>query len=206
METIRSAALLLSLTLGPACLAAQEAPDALLRNATNDYVAGLKEDSELAGDPSRSESLFKARMAPVFDFSRMTQLAMHRNWRLASARQQDRLTAEFKSVLLRAYSAAFASYRDCVITYKASHFDPRDTDATVRSEVKQCAKPHKLDYEMTRTPDGWRVYDIKLDGASIVTAHRGAFAARLHDSGVDGLIRTLAEKNRQSVALANGSM
>jgi phospholipid transport system substrate-binding protein len=109
METIRSAALLLSLTLGPACLAAQEAPDALLRNATNDYVAGLKEDSELAGDPSRSESLFKARMAPVFDFSRMTQLAMHRNWRLASARQQDRLTAEFKSVLLRAYSAAFAS-------------------------------------------------------------------------------------------------
>jgi phospholipid transport system substrate-binding protein len=76
----------------------------------------------------------------------------------------------------------------------------------VRSEVKQCAKPHKLDYEMTRTPDGWRVYDIKLDGASIVTAHRGAFAARLHDSGVDGLIRTLAEKNRQSVALANGSM
>jgi phospholipid transport system substrate-binding protein len=186
METIRRAALLLSLMLGSTSVAAQEAPDVRLKNATDD--------------------LFKARMAPAFDFSRMTQLAMARKWRLASARQQDRLTAEFKSVLLRTYSATLASYRDCAITYKASHFLPRDTDATVQSEVKQCARAHKLDYEMTRTPDGWKVYDVKLDGASLVTAYRATFTARLRDSGVDGLIRTLAEKNRQSVALAKGSM
>jgi phospholipid transport system substrate-binding protein len=107
---------------------------------------------------------------------------------------------------LRTYSAMLQGYRECVVTYQASHFDPRDTDATVRSEVKQCARAHKLDYEMTRTPDGWKVYDVKRDGVSLVTAYRETFAARLHDSGVDGLIRTLAEKNRQSVALARESM
>ncbi len=206
METIRSAALLLSLALASASFAAPEAPDARLRNATADYFAALKQDVELAGDPARVDDLFKARMAPAFDFSGMTQLAMKRNWRLASARQQERLTAEFRSVLLRTYSAMLAGYRDCVVTYQALHFDPRDTDATVHSEVKQCARAHKLDYEMTRTPDGWKVYDVKRDGVSLVTAYRDTFAARLHNSGVDGLIRTLAEKNRQSVALAKDSM
>jgi phospholipid transport system substrate-binding protein len=206
METIRRAALLLSLMLGSTSVAAQEAPDARLRNATNEFLSDLKQDAELANDPAKVDDLFKARMAPAFDFSRMTQLAMARKWRLASARQQDRLTAEFKSVLLRTYSSTLASYRDCAITYKASHFLPRDTDATVQSEVKQCARAHRLDYEMTRTPDGWKVYDVKLDGASLVTAYRATFTARLRDSGVDGLIRTLAEKNRQSVALAKGSM
>jgi phospholipid transport system substrate-binding protein len=206
METTRGAALLLALLFASASLAAPEAPDTLLKNATAEFIAGLKQDAELANDPSRVDDLFKARMAPAFDFSRMTQLAMKRHWRLASARQQDRLTVEFKSVLLRSYSATLAGYRDCAITYKASHFLPRDTDATVRSEVTQCARAHKLDYEMTRESDGWKVYDIKLDGVSLVTAYRGTFAAKLRDSGVDGLIHTLAEKNRQSVAMAKGSM
>jgi phospholipid transport system substrate-binding protein len=205
METIRSAALLLSLLFASASLAAKEAPDVLLRNATSEIQASLRQDAELANDPSKLDGLINAKVVPVFDFSRMAQLAMARNWRLASARQQDRLTAEFKAMLLRTYSATLASYRDKVITYKTSRFVPGDTDATVRSEVKQGAKVHKLDYEMTRTPEGWKVYDVKLNDISLVTAYRQGFTAKVRDSGVDGLIRALAEKNRQSIALAKGS-
>lgn len=205
METMRSAVLLLSLLFASASLAAQEAPDALLKNATSEVFASLKQDADLANDPSKLDSLIEAKVVPVFDFSRMTQLAMARSWRQATLRQQDRLTAEFKALLLRTYSATLASYRDQAVTYKASRFVPGDTDATVRSEVKQGAKVHKLDYEMTRTPDGWKVYDVKLNNISLVTSYREGFAAKVRDSGVDGLIRALAEKNRQSVALAKGS-
>ena len=198
--------LLASLSLAQASLAAPETPDVLLGNASAEFFSVLKQDADIAGDPSRVDNLFRARMAPAFDFSRMTQLAMRHNWRLASARQQERLTAEFTTALLRTYSSTLASYRDCTVTYRASHFEPRDTDATVRSEVKQCARAHKLDYEMTRTPDGWKVYDVKLDGVSLVTKHRETFTAQLRHGGVDGLIRALAAQNRQRVALAKDSM
>ena len=202
METIRSAALSLSLLFASVSLAAPQAPDVLLKNVTSEVFASMKQDAELANDPSRLDELVTAKVVPVFDFSRMTQLAMARNWRLASARQQDRLTAEFKAMLLRTYSATLVSYRDQPINYKASRFVPGDTDATVRSEVKHGAKVYKLDYEMTRTPDGWKVYDVKVDSVSLVTTYREGFTAKVREAGVDGLIRALAEKNRQSVALA----
>jgi len=207
-ETKQGATLLLwvSLSLAQPSLAAPETPEVLLSNASAEFFSVLRQDADLAGDPSRVDTLFKARIAPAFDFSRMTQLAMKHNWRIASVRQQERLTAEFTTALLRTYSSTLAGYRDCTVTYKALHFEPRDTDATVRSEVRQCAQAHKLDYEMTRTPDGWKVYDVKLDGMSLVTKHRETFAAQLRHSGVDGLIRALAEQNRQRVALAKDSM
>jgi phospholipid transport system substrate-binding protein len=205
MEAIRSAVLLLSLLFASSAPGAQDAPDGLLKTATSEVIASLKQDSELASDPSKLDGLIEAKVVPVFDFSRMTQLAMARNWRLASPQQQDRLTAEFKATLVRTYSATLAAYRDHAITYKVSRYVAGDTDATVRSEVKQGAKAHKLDYEMTRTPAGWKVYDVKLDGISLVTAYRDGFAARVRESGVDGLIRALSEKNRQSLASAKGS-
>lgn len=205
METIRNATLLLSLLFASVSLAAPEAPDLLLKNATSEVFASLRQDAELANDPSKLDGLVQTKVVPVFDFSRMTQLAMARIWRLATSRQRDRLTAEFQAMLVRTYSATLASYRDHAITYKASRFVPGDTDATVRSEVKQGAKTYKLDYEMTKTPDGWKVYDVKLDSVSLVTTYREGFAAKVRDSGVDGLIRALAKKNRQSVALAKGS-
>ena len=206
METIRIATLSLSLLLASTSLAAPEAPDALMSNATSEVLASLRQDAELANDPAKLDGLINAKVVPMFDFSRMTQLAMARNWRLVTSQQRDRLIDEFKAMLVRTYSATLASYRDHAITYKASRFVPGDTDATVRSEVKQGSKTYKLVYEMTKTPEGWKVYDVKLDSVSLVTTYREGFAAKVRDSGVDGLIRALAEKNRQSVALAKGSL
>ena len=199
METIRSAVLLLLLSFAaPGLHAADVAPDKLLRSVTTEMIASLKQDP--ADDPARIAGLIEEKVVPVFDFSLMTQLAMARNWRLATPEQRDALTAEFKTMLVRTYSGTLAGYRDSTITYKPLRAVAGDTDATVRSDVRQGARRLRIDYDMSRTPEGWKVYDVKLDGISLVTAYRGGFAARIRDSGVDGLIRALAEKNREGLS------
>lgn len=201
--------LLLLLFLVPTVLqGAQSAPDAVLRTVTSDVVASLKQDQDLADDPAKLAGLIETKVLPAFDFSLMTQLAMGKNWRQTTAAQQDRLTAEFKTMLVRSYSGMLATYRDHTITYKPIRYVPGDTDATVRSEVvKQGSKGLRVDYQLTKMAGGrWKVYDVKLDGVSVVTAYREGFAARIRDAGVDGLIRTLAEKNRQGVAVTRTSL
>lgn len=201
--------LLLLLFLVPTALqGAQSAPDAVLRTVTSDVVASLKQDQDLADDPAKLAGLIETKVLPAFDFSLMTQLAMGKNWRQTTAAQQDRLTAEFKTMLVRSYSGMLATYRDHTITYKPIRYVPGDTDATVRSEVvKQGSKGLRVDYQLTKMAGGrWKVYDVKLDGVSVVTAYREGFAARIRDAGVDGLIRTLAEKNRQGVAVTRTSL
>jgi phospholipid transport system substrate-binding protein len=194
--------LLLLFLVPSAVLGAQSAPDAALKSATASVAAALKQDPGITDDPERLGGLIESQVLPVFDFSLMTQLAMGRNWRHASAAQQERLTAEFRTMMVRTYSGMLATYRDHSITYKPIRYVPGDTDATVHSEAtRPGAKSLRVDYQVTRMArGGWKVYDVKIDGISAVTAHREAFAARIRDSGVDGLIRTLADKNRQGVA------
>jgi phospholipid transport system substrate-binding protein len=201
--------LLLLLFLVPTALqGAQSAPDAVLKSVTSNVVASLKQDKDLADDPARLGDLIESKVLPVFDFSLMTQLALGRTWRTTTASQQDRLTAEFRTMLLRTYSGMLATYRDHTITYKPIRYVPGDTDATVRSEViKQGSKGLRVDYQLTRmVGGGWKVYDVKLDGVSVVTAYRDGFAAKVRDSGVDGLIRALAEKNRQGIVVTRTSL
>jgi len=198
METIRRVVLVLSLALGaPLSQASEVAPDALLSAVTSEVISALKQDRELAENPVRLAELVEAKVLPVFNFLRMTQLAMARNWRLASREQQNTLIAEFRTLLVRTYSVALSSYRDQTIGYKRLRAMPGDTAVTVRSDVKQGSGQLRIDYNMEKTPAGWKVYDIKIDGVSLVTAYREGFAAKVRDAGVDGLIRTLAEKNRQ---------
>jgi phospholipid transport system substrate-binding protein len=212
METIQKAlhrlfavhlvSLVLILLFAGMARAAPAAPDKLLLGVTTDVIASLKQDPTQAHDPAKLSALVETRVVPIFDFSRMTQLAMGKNWRLASAAQQEQLTVEFKAILVRTYSAALALYRDQTIAYKPSRLMAGDTDTTVRSEVKHGSRLFKIDYEMTRTREGWKVYDVKLDGISLVTSYRGGFAAKIREAGVDGLIRALAEKNREEAPAA----
>lgn len=210
METIQKAlhrlfafhlvSLALILLFAAASHAAPMAPDKVLRGVTTDVIASLKQDPTQAQDPAKLAALVETRVVPVFDFSRMTQLAMGKNWRLTSAAQQEQLTAEFKTLLIRTYSVALAQYRDQAIVYKPSRLAAGDTDTTVRSEVKHGSRVFRIDYEMTKTPEGWKVYDVKLDAISLVTSFRGGFAAKIRDAGVDGLIRALTDKNRETAA------
>jgi phospholipid transport system substrate-binding protein len=192
-------ALLLALTLSaPAALAQGLAPDALLRTVTFELIDIIKQDQELkAADPAKVAALVEARIVPLVDFVHMTRLAMARNWRLATPEQQRMLTEEFKTLLVRTYSTALAHYRGEVVNFKQLRAAPLDTEVTVRSEVRQAGKERMiLDYEMQKTPAGWKVYDVKLAGVRLVTTYRDVFAEKVRDGGVDGLIKFLAEGNR----------
>ena len=175
-------------------------PDSLVKSITQDVIGAIKQDKDIqAGNSKKVADLVEGKILPHFNFARMTQLAMAVNWRKASADQQRQLTQEFRSLLVRTYSSALSSYRDQVIDYKPLRAKPEDNEVTVRSEVKQRgAQPVTIDYDMEKTPSGWKVYDVKVGGVSLITTYKDDFANQVREQGVDGLIKTLASKNRQS--------
>jgi len=186
--------------LTPLAQAQQVAPDVLVKSITEEVVAILKKDQAIqAGDSKKAAELIETKIVPHFNFVRMTRIAMGRNWRLASPEQQKELAAEFKTLLVRTYSTALSNYRDQQIDYKPLRAKPEDTEVTVRSDVKQSgsSQPISIDYEMEKTPNGWKVYDVKVGGVSLVTTYRDTFASEVKERGVDGLIKSLATKNRQ---------
>ena len=187
--------------LVPVAQAQEPAPDVLVKSITGEVVAVLKQDKDIqAGNPKKIEELIEAKVLPHFNFTRMTQIAMARNWRLATPEQQKELTGEFKTLLVRTYSTALSNYRDQLIDYKPLRAKPEDVEVTVRSEVKQSgsSQPVAIDYEMEKTPNGWKVYDVKVGGVSLVTTYRDTFTSEVKEHGVDGLIKSLAAKNQQS--------
>lgn len=177
------------------------APDALVKAITQDVLSVLKQKDAQANDPKRIANVIETKVLPHFELTRMTQLAMGRNWRAASPEQQKVLTSEFMTLLVRTYSTALATYRDQVIDVKPLRAAPGATDVTVKSDVKRPgAQPIAIDYDLGRTASGWKVYDVKVGGVSLVTTYRETFASEIRENGIDGLIKSLATKNRQSDA------
>jgi phospholipid transport system substrate-binding protein len=192
-------ALLATLTLaGPFASAQDVAPDALLKTVTSDVIAVIKQDKALAaGNPAQLADLVESKILPHFDFVRMTELATARNWQLATPEQQKALTAEFRTLLVRTYSMALKSYRDQIIEFRPALAVRGDGEVTVKSVVKHPGSdPVTMDYDMEKTAEGWKVYEIKIDGVNLIANYRQTFAAKVRDGGFDGLIKALAEKNR----------
>lgn len=199
-QTFVKGTLLLAATLPAPCLSAQEvAPDVMLSAVTSEVIAIIKQDRDFqAGRPVKVARLVETKILPLFDFMRMTRMAVARNWRVASPAQQTTLTEEFKTLLVRSYSTALSTYRDQVIEFKPLRIAPDVTEVTVRSDVRQPGRERTtIDYDMEKTPAGWKVYDVKIGGASLVTTYRETFADQVRDGGVDGLIKSLSDRNRQ---------
>src|SRR5262252_8400137 len=178
--------------------AAQESPDATVKRVTEDTLAAARSDPQIqAGNQARIREVIEAKVAPYFDFTRITALAMGKNWRTATPEQQKRLTDEFRSLLIRTYSGALTQYRDETIEFKPLRANPGDTDVIVRTQVvRQGAQPVPIDYSMEKTPDGWKAYDVVIGGVSLVTNYRDEFNQQVQSGGIDGLIKTLAERNK----------
>lgn len=196
---MKFALLLLAGLSAPWAHAQEVAPDALLKTVTLEVIALIRQDKDIqAGNPAKVAELVESKILPLFDFPRMTQIAMARNWRVATPEQQKALTTEFKTLLVRTYSTALSSYRDQVIEFKRLRAGAGDTEVTVKSVMKQRGMdPLTMDYDMEKLASGWKVYDIKIDGISLITTYRESFAGKVRDGGVDGLIKSLADKNRQ---------
>src|SRR5688572_2961073 len=175
-------------------------PDVLMSTLTADLLTVLKDDAA-AGRPTDVAFLVDTKILPVFDFSHMTRIAMARNWRLASAQQQAALTTQFRTLFARSYSSALSSYRDEAIEYKPLRFAAGETDVLVRSVMRRRgAEPLTIDYDMELTPAGWKVYDVKIAGVSLVLNYRESFATAVRTGGIDGLIQMLSDKNRNNQA------
>jgi phospholipid transport system substrate-binding protein len=178
---------------------AQEAPDALVKRVSQDVLATIKSDPQIqAGNQARIREMIETKLLPNFDFTRMTALAVGKNWRQASPEQQKRLTDEFRTLLVRTYSAALNRYRDEQIEYKPLRMNPGDTDVVVRTQVLRSVgtQPVQMDYSLEKTPEGWKAYDVTVGGVSLVTNYRDEFNAQIASGGIDGLIKSLENKNR----------
>lgn len=180
-------------------------PDALMSGVTSAVIAILKQDLA-AGRPSDVARLVEDRILPLFDFRRMTGIAMARNWRLASPEQKTALVAQFRALLVRTYSSALTSYRGQDIEYRPLRAAAGDTDVQVRSFVRRPgAEPLTIDYDMENGVAGWKVFDVKIAGVSLVMSYRESFAAEVLAGGIDGLIESLSDKNRRNVSGAKGA-
>lgn len=194
-------ALVLALGLSTTALA-QEAPDVLVRNVSNEMSEIVRTDKAIqAGDVKRMIEVVETRILKHFDFSRMTSLAVGREWRNASAEQKTSLTNEFRTLLVRSYANAIGQYKNQTIDVKPLKAKAEDTEAVVRSEIRQPgSKPIMIDYDMAKGVDGWKVFDVAVAGVSLVTNYRETFGQEIKAGGIDGLIKTLRNKNEQSAA------
>ena len=201
MNSIASTAarvIALSTVVFSVALADESAPDVLIRGIADDVIAAIKRDVKLTDSPAKVAALVEAKVLPHFDFARTTRIAMGANWRRATPEQQERLTFEFRTLLVRTYSTALVNFRDQVIEVKPLRASPGDDQVTVRSEVRQPgAQPMSIDYDMEKTQEGWKVFDIRIAGASLAATYRDTFAEVVRNQGVDGLIELLSSKNRQ---------
>jgi phospholipid transport system substrate-binding protein len=198
----RTAAVVAIALAATAAAQAQEAPDALVKRVADEVIATIKSDPLVqAGNQARIREVMEKKLLPNFDFARMTQLAMGRNWRAATPAQQQRLIDEFRTLLVRTYSGALNKYRDETIQTKPLRMRPDDTDVTVRTAVmKPGGSPVQIDYSMEKTPDGWKAYDVIVGGVSLVTNYRDEFNEQIRSGGVDGLLKILADKNKGAAA------
>lgn len=177
---------------------AQEGPDVLVKRIADDVLTIVRQDKDLqAGNQQKVVQLAEQKVLPYFDFERMTRLAVGRSWREASPEQRQALVAAFRTMLVRTYSSSLSQYRNQTIEVKPLKMAPGDTDVTVRTQVNQPGgQPIPVDYAMEKKDGQWKAYDIVVDGASLVTTYRGSFNDQIQKTGIDGLIKTLQERNQ----------
>ncbi|HXU94771.1 MAG TPA: ABC transporter substrate-binding protein [Gallionella sp.] len=198
---------LLKVVMGLFCMvtvaqAEMVAPDELIKNTAQDVIAIVKQDKDIqAGNQKKILDLVDAKVLPHFDFEHMTRLAVGKSWRTATPEQKKALVTEFRNMLVRTYTKAFTVYRDQTIEVKPLKIAADVTEVTVKTSIiKPGAQPIPVDYEMGKTADGWKAFDLSIEGVSMVGTYRGTFATQIQQSGIDGLIKTLADKNAAAAA------
>ncbi|KXB31567.1 hypothetical protein AT959_07045 [Dechloromonas denitrificans] len=177
---------------------AQEAPDALVQQVTEEVLEIVRKDKDIQGGSTQKViDLVDKKVLPHFNFPHMTALAMGKDWKKATPPQQQALTHEFKTLLVRTYANALTGYKNQKIVYKPFKMNAGETDVLVRTEVLQPgSKPVQLDYSLEKLDGGWKVYDVVVAGISLVTNYRDQFGQEVRNGGVDGLIASISAKNK----------
>ena len=187
----------LSLCLAMPAFAQELGPDELVRKITADVLDAIKSDKQLqAGDRKKALALAEQKVLPHVDFAEAVKLAAGKSWNTATAEQQQKLTNEFRSMLIRIYSNAIDTYRGQTMKVLPLRMQPNATEATVRNQyIRPGQPPVPVEYAMKKGTDGWKIYDITIEGVSLVLTYRAEFEQISRNSGIEGLIKRLQEKN-----------
>jgi len=177
-------------------------PDVVVRTTGEDVLRAVNEDEGVRnGTPTKLVSLIETKIVPHFDMNRMTRLAVGKNWREATPEQRKTLTNEFQTLLVRSYAAAYSAYKQVKVEVKPLKLAGNEDDVTVKTQIllPGGAPPVAVDYAMGATPEGWKVYNVVVDGVSLVTTYRNDFTGQIQAGGIDGLIKNLQERNAKAL-------
>ena len=198
------AAAVASLGLPLAALAADEAPDAMIKRLSTDVLNTVKSDKAIqGGDLTKVIALVDKTVMPNVNFRRMTAAAVGPGWRQATPEQQKRLQEEFKILLVRTYAGALAQVSDQTVQMKPLRAGAEDKDVLVRTEIVGKGDPIQLEYRLEKTPGegaGWKIYNLNVLGVWLVETYRSQFAQEINAKGIDGLIETLVARNKSNAA------
>ena len=189
-------------TLVASAAFAQAAPDALIKGVSEDVIASVKSDKAIqAGDLSRIQALVDSKVLPHVDLQRMTAGVMGKYWKQATPDQQQKLEAQFKTLLLRTYAGALTKVNDqTTVSLKPLRAAPDDSEVTVHTEIKGAGDPVQIDYRLEKQPGDWKVFDVNVLGVWLVDQYKGSFAQVIASNGIDGLISQLEAKNKGPAA------
>jgi phospholipid transport system substrate-binding protein len=180
-------------------------PEDLVKKITQDVLDTIKSDKQLAaGDKQKALKLAEEKILPHVDFEEATRLAVGRSWSQASPEQKKRLVDEFRRMLVRTYSSAISAYEGQTMKVMPVRMKPGDTEVTVRNQyIRPGGKPVQLDYTMHKTDSGWKIYDIVVEGVSLVLTYRSEFDAVVKQEGIDGLIKRMAAKSSPAAGVGS---
>ncbi|UCF75173.1 MAG: ABC transporter substrate-binding protein [Betaproteobacteria bacterium] len=171
-------------------------PDVMVRDGVREVLAEIKKNS----DPRALQAFAEGKLLSQFDFQAMTRLATGRAWSKATAAQKQALEKAFRTLLVRTYTTALSQVTGTyTVEVKPPLIRPGEADTVVKTLVKGSDRPPvPIDFRMTRTPAGWKVYDVVVENLSLVTNYRSSFQSEMSRSGIDGLIKAIEDKNQKA--------
>jgi len=173
-------------------------PDQLVKKTADDVIEVIKNDKDIqAGNQQKIFALAEEKILPNFDFEKVSRLVLGKNWTNATPEQKTAFQAEFKTLLLRTYATALSKYKNQTIEYKPFRMEAGADSATVKTAIQQSGgDPISVDYSLGKKGDDWKVFDIVIEGVSLVTNYRSQFAQEIRQNGLDSLTKKLADKNK----------
>jgi phospholipid transport system substrate-binding protein len=181
---------------------AVEGPDELVKRTAEDVLATVKSDADIqAGNQDKIFALAEEKIVPNFNFDKVSRLVLGKNWTKATAEQKTAFQSEFRTLLIRTYATALSKYKNQTIEYKPLRMAEGASTASVKTAILQPGgQPIAVDYSLEKKADAWKVYDIVIEGVSLVTNYRGQFAQEIRQNGIDSLIKKLGDKNKAAMA------
>lgn len=196
----------LSLSVFSHTVQAEPGPETLLREVTDTLLAEIRRDPEQLKDIDRVRALTERLILPHIDFQAAAQWVLGKYWRTASGAQRERFVDEFRQLLLNTYVHSISNYRENKIRISPARGEPASGRAVIDAEIERPdGPPVHLGFRLHRPGADWLVYDISVEGISLVATHRSSFAKEIHDKGLDSLIDHLASVNAGKEVASDGT-